>query len=217
MKSHLTKRLEQFIPDRQKAVTELESFRRFLVPNTALAEQRDLLPFFQQHKQLIALLGCLHEIRLINRVGWEFDLFGDYQVDFVAGDSRQHSYTFVEFQDASQTSIFQTSIRANGIWAHSFEEAFGQVIDWSYKLADNEKSYEFENRFESERINARFVIVVGRSCFLDPADYKRFDWRRRKINLDGNQLKCLTYDELLQSYDALITFLPSIAQSDRSS
>lgn len=210
------KQLINIRPDRSAAMTQLESFRLLLDSKQELAEEADLLPFFRQNTQLVSLLGCLHEVTIVDRIGWEFDIFGDYEADFVAGDSKHHSYSFVEFQDAGKTSIFGGR-RSNGIWAHSFEEAFGQIIDWSYKLADNERSNEFDNRFESPTINAFFIVVVGRSCFLKPADYKRFDWRRRHITLDNKQIKCLTYDELLQSYNTLIKFLPSVADAELAS
>jgi len=216
MNSHTTKRLRQFDPDRESAVKELEEYRVFLSSKEAFTERDELLDFFQKHKQLIALLGCLHEVRLINRIGWEFDIFGAYKADFVSGDSRRCSYCFIEFQDATRNSIFRGE-RANGIWAHSFEEGFGQIIDWAYELVDNEGREEFDNRFEAKKIVSTFVVVVGRTCFLNKADYKRFDWRRRHITLGGYQIKCLTFDELFEEYENLINFLPVVAEADKTS
>lgn len=208
------KKLLEFTRNVQIARQELDSYRDLLLPRTELSENGDLLPFFKKNTQLIALLGFLHEPLDIDRIGWNYDLFGDFKPDFVAGSRLQHSYCFVEFQDAAIDSIFKKVYRANPVWSGSFEEAFGQVVDWAYKLADSEKKDDFDNRFGSPTIDANFVIVIGRSHFLDSSDYKRFNWRRRHIALGTKQIKCLTYDELLQQFGTILNILPAAASAD---
>lgn len=208
------KRLESLVADRPTAAQELEEFRDLLQSKTELREKQDLLPFFRRRKQLIALLGCLHDVVIVDRVGWEFDLFGDFIADFVAGSTKQCAYSFIEFQDAVPNSLFHHGGRSHGKWAPSFEEAFSQIIDWSYKLDDYGRTDEFRNRFGSDVADVSFIIVVGRDSFLDPSEMQRLKWRRRHIALRSRQIKCLTYDELLRHFDVLTNQLFRAAQTD---
>jgi hypothetical protein len=209
------KRLRPISFNPKIARQELESFRCLLSDKTELSRERDLLDFFRAHKQLIALIGFFHEIPInIDRISWEYDLFGDFKSDFVAGDYERHKYCFAEFQDATKDSIFKKGKRSNSEWADSFEEGFSQIVDWAYKLADNEKLDEFENRFGARTIDAQYVIIVGRSAFLDPSESKRFQWRRRRIALESRPIRCLTYDELFADMNIFLNILPTAAQAD---
>lgn len=194
---------------------ELSEFKDLLDSKPEFAEMQDLLPFFQARKQLIASLGTFHDFPTnIDKIAWEYDIFGDYKADFVVGDITNEKYCFIEFQDAKVNSIFSKTKRYNSKWADSFEEGFSQVIDWACKISDNEKSDDFDNRFQSRTIVPQFVIVVGRSNFLSESELKRFKWRRHHIVLNNRPIRCMTYDELYTSVWTYLNVLIPAAKID---
>ena len=101
------KTLEKITLSLSRCKKELGAFRTLLERKTALSERKDILPFFKAHKHLAALVGAYNpKINRFDRIATVFSLFGDYACDLVIGDSASHNFCFVEFQDASPTSVF---------------------------------------------------------------------------------------------------------------
>ncbi len=125
--------LEHLTFSKKVAEEELAQFKQLLDAHShsALNEREHIVPFFRGHRQLAALIGVRNpDIIKLDRIAFEFDIFGDYKADLVVGDSHNHQYCFVEFEDATATSIFKKSARAMPDWSHRFEHGFSQIIDW---------------------------------------------------------------------------------------
>lgn len=89
---------------------QLEEFKELLEQKKPLSEKNDILPFFRERIQLSAFIGSYHkDIERLNRVAFEFDIFGDFTADLAVGDSRKKSYCFIEFEDARLNSVFVSS------------------------------------------------------------------------------------------------------------
>jgi hypothetical protein len=80
-------------------------FARLL--NRELKENEDILPFFKDRPNLSACIGWYSPDNLCNQIKHEFTLFGDFRADLVVGDSRNNTYCFIEFEDATKDSIFK--------------------------------------------------------------------------------------------------------------
>src|SRR5437867_3945869 len=106
---------ESFSFSKERAEWELSQFQRLLDSHsrTPLRERDHVLPFFRNHRHAAALIGTYNlNAPGLDRIAFEFDIFGDYKADLVIGDSQNHEYCFVEFEDATETSIFKKSTKA---------------------------------------------------------------------------------------------------------
>src|SRR5262249_47989043 len=95
------KRLEPITLDRNRCRDELAAFKALLDRHESetLREKEHVLPFFRKHRNLPALIGQLYFGGvLIDRIAFEFDIFGDHAADLVVGDSTRRTYGFVEFE-----------------------------------------------------------------------------------------------------------------------
>jgi hypothetical protein len=186
--------------DAQQCRQELKMLRRLLVGSRVLKERDDILPLFKRCLHLSASLGDYHR-GIVNPdlVAHEYDLFGDFSCDLVAGDSRQGAYLFVEFEDAAPQSIFvRRKGKASPEWAPRFERGFSQLVDWFYKLADMEKTDEYTGRFGGKTNACVGLLVVGRSETLGEREERRLRWRQDKVLVNSNKIHCVTFDQLHQ-------------------
>ena len=101
------KHFDTLVFDQQTYERELAEFEQFLSKASTLHEQADILPFFRDRKHLSARLGRLAiGLNQVDRIAYEYDLFGDFVCDLVIGNAQTHDYCFVEFENATVDSIF---------------------------------------------------------------------------------------------------------------
>jgi hypothetical protein len=125
---------DSFALKRERAIRELRQFKRLLDAHshTPPREREHILPFFASHRHAAALIGTYNfDASAPDRIAFEFDIFGDYKADLGIGNSQNHEYCFVEFEDATETSIIQKSTKAMPDWSRRFEHGFSQIIDGS--------------------------------------------------------------------------------------
>ena len=104
------KRLEPITLDLNRCRDELTAFKSLLDRHESetLREKEHVLPFFRKHRNIAALIGYLFsDCVRIDRIAFEFDIFGDHAADLVVGDATRETYGFVEFEDAAPDSIFR--------------------------------------------------------------------------------------------------------------
>jgi hypothetical protein len=177
---------------------EVEDLRQLLLGQDELEERQTILPFLKNHHQLLALIGQYHPDTIrCNRLAWEYDLFGDFQCDFVMGNAERRAYTFVECEDAKAKSIFVRSTRSARDWAPRFEHGFSQIIDWFYKINDMLRTDDMANRFGGPVIEYTGVLLIGRDKHFQPGERRRLEWRNAHVVVNSKHIYCRTYDELL--------------------
>jgi hypothetical protein len=203
------KKFESFSFNPNQARIEIERFRQLLSSKNDLSETGDLLPLFKKNRHLIALLGTFNNnITDIDRVAHEFDLFGDFVCDFAVGDSSNHAYCFIEFEDATKYSVFSPSPRPSSEWGRRFEKGFSQIVDWSLQLDQCKVLNTFRNRFGSNTIDSHSVLIVGRAFYVDDADQERLLWRKSCVTVNTQKISCMTYDHLLEEMDKYMRRYP---------
>ena len=196
--------------DIQQALADLAAFKTLLDSHQQLSEQAQLLPFFQQHSQLCALMGQLHPSVVIpDKMAWEYDLFGDFTADFAIGDSYNHAYCFIEFEDGKTNSIFKQTHRASADWASRFEHGFSQIVDWIYKLDDMKNTDIFADRFQQRNIDFMGVLVIGRRQALTPTEQRRLKWREKFVLINSQRIRCLTFDDLYDDMALRLSVYPA--------
>ena len=195
------KQLEPITIDLTRCRHELAAFEVLLDQHESgtLREKEHVLPFFRENRNLAALIGYLRaDCLLVDRIAYEFDVFGDHAADLVVGDSSRQAYGFVEFEDAVPESIFRKEAKKSTLaWASRYERGYSQIVDWFWKLDDLAKTDTLRHRFEgAESIHYYGLLVIGRSGHLEPLERARFSWRRDRVVVDSRHIYCMTFDEL---------------------
>jgi hypothetical protein len=207
------KSLESINFDPEKCRRELASFRRLLDSSIELDERKHVLPLFRRCRHLSAAISKFHPLPAsYNRLAYEFDLFGSFKCDLVAGDHKTSSFVLVEFEDGKRHSIFGRS-RAGGApaWSPRFEHGFSQLIDWFWKIEDARTTSDFRRRFGGDRPSFSALLVIGRDEFLDDQARDRIRWRTDQVTVNSARVTCLTYDQLFASLAAQFDLLSQIA------
>src|SRR6516165_2935758 len=115
----------------EQCLREAQEFKAFLGAHTMLKERDEVLPFFKARHHLSAFLGAYNSLVIhYDRFAHEFDIFGPFACDLVAGDWARRAYVFVEFEDAAPKSIFVRTRRKTLEWSPRFEHGFSQILDW---------------------------------------------------------------------------------------
>lgn len=142
-------------------------------------------------------------------VAREFGLFGDHIADLIIGDQKNNCYCFIEFEDASKTSIFKTGAKATPEWSSRYEHGYSQLIDWILWLDHNEGNAAFLQRFGCASIEYNMLLVIGRDRDLSsPALRQRFDWRNNSVVVASKKVHCITYDKLYEDLSYRSKMLP---------
>lgn len=179
---------------------QVQQFGNLLSSKEELSERNDIIPFFKKHLQVSMFLAYnVPQMVKYDKIKHEYDLFGAFKADLVIGDSRKHSYCFVEFEDGKHDSIFKSQKeRGAPEWSSKFEHGYSQIIDWFWKLDDMKKTTQAYTEFGSSNFSAHGMLVVGRSKKLSPADIERLKWRSSKVVIDSHIITCLTFDMLYE-------------------
>jgi Domain of unknown function (DUF4263) len=133
----------------------------------------------------------------------EFDLFGDHTADIAIGDSREHQYCFIEFEDATGTSVFKKRAgKTTPEWSDRFDHGCSQIIDWILWLENQRNTLPYIQRFGVGEIQYVGLLVIGRDKFLtDPSLSRRLTWRSEQVIVCSRKLHCITFDKLHKDLD----------------
>jgi hypothetical protein len=182
----------------------VDEFADFLRDNPTIAETGpgSLKEFFHARPQLIMLMGI--SIRKLNQVRFqtELSIFGEFFADYAICDGSGSRYLFVEFEDATEESIFavKTRGRANTSfrWSQRFEAGFSQLVDWHFRIDDYRRTSKIREHFGQDDIEYEGLLVIGRRAFVDAAGgAHRLRWRRERTMINHKYIYCMTFDDLL--------------------
>jgi Domain of unknown function (DUF4263) len=179
---------------------ELNEFYQLLSNNRTLQENKQILPFFKERVTLSSRIASIfYEFVNIDKIAYEYDLFGDFKCDLVVGDSKNRSYCFIEFEDAQPNSIFTSKqSKYKSEFSYRFEHGFSQIIDWFY-LLNQVSETQMEVKFGSSKIDFHGLLVVGRNHFLTDSDsFDRLSWRSNHVIVNSKRIRVITYDTLLE-------------------
>lgn len=207
------KRLEEIAFDYALCRKQVEELRAWLAGKEELSERKDVLPFFRDRPQMAVLFGTFNSqrIALVDRIAWEFDIFGDFACDLAVGEWDRGAYCFVEFEDARKDSIFERQgKKATREWGRRFEHGISQIIDWVHKLGDRSLSADFLARFGRREISYEAVLVIGRDQHLDEGEKQRLSWRSDNLAINTKKIICMTFDELLSQFSVRLGMLSAV-------
>jgi len=191
--------LEKFRFDLKSCQAELNRFGDLIFSKDALEEQKEILPFFNENRHLLASIASYHpRVSRFDRVAREFRLFEKFRTDAVVGDSKNNAYCFIEFEGANSDSIFvKKDTRKTLVWGDKLTEGLTQIIDWFWTLDVNMGSDDFDDKFKSRKINYMGLLVIGRDKFLlEDQEKKRWFWFQDSLLINSRRVMCMTYDQL---------------------
>lgn len=194
---------------------QVGEFEHLLQSKEELSERGDVLPFFQKREQLAVLMGMFNpRIAWVDRIAWEFDIFGDFACDLAVGEKDRGAYCLVEFEDAAENSIFQKQgAKATREWGRRFDHGYSQAIDWAHKLDDMKRTNALLARFDRHDFNYEMVLVVGRDRHLEMSEKQRLDWRSENVLVGTRKVICLTFDGLLGQMKVRLRGLEDVAKA----
>jgi hypothetical protein len=198
----------------EQCLKEALEFQAFLGSHTTLKERDEVLPFFRARQHLSAFLG-VNNARAVqyDRFAHEYDIFGDFTCDLVAGDWTRRAYVFVEFENAEPNSIFVQKRRTTPEWSSRFEHGFSQILDWFYKMDTQRHNPDFEQRFGSRDPHVSGLLVVGRRQDFGPREQDRLSWRHQHVTVHGKQIYAMTFDDLCEDTIARLTTYPALRRT----
>jgi hypothetical protein len=215
------KRFDPIEFDLHQALLEVREFEQLLESRSSLGERNDVLPFFSSRRQLCGMcyvVSPILQIPTVNRIAREYDLFGDFTCDLVLGSWEARSFCFIEFEDASPTSIFQKRGKKETLeWGNRFEHGYSQVIDWFHTLTKMTEHSKFQKRFGSRTINFDGSLVIGRDQDLGAEELERFQWRSENSVICSKRINCFTFDGLLRLMKERLKTLSLLVNAIRSS
>jgi len=191
---------------------ELDELNSLLNQKSEIGET-ELLDFFKDRPQLILLMGRVVGVDAPRKYNNELPLIGKFRSDFVVTNDSQNNYSFIEFEDAKENSIFKknknkkTSVYP---WSSRFEHGYSQVIDWYLHLAVNNQTQNMKSEFGSYQISYSGALIIGRRSSLNRADcQERFEQRVEKSLIDSKHITCYTFDELYEAMEDQFAILSS--------
>lgn len=189
---------------------DLAELKNLLDSSDNLGEQSDILPFFQSHRNLSALLGSYNpNLTRFDLIAFEYDIFGDFAADLVIGDSRKYEFSFV-----ARSLFVKSGKKATREWSQRFEHGHGQIIDWFYKLSDRRNSDDCQSRFGKRSIDYTGTLVIGRDQHINEGEKLRLEWRRQHVVVNSKRVNCVTYDELLNELQSRLELYAHAAHAD---
>jgi hypothetical protein len=194
--------LRPVTPDRRVLLQEIDEFRAFQAGNPR-AERGQFLPFFNARDQLCAFIAPFGNAVLEpDHVAHEFALWSGFVCDTLSGSKRNGAFVFIEFEDASETSLFRrVAGRRASRWGARVEVGLSQITDWLFRLDRARNSREMERDFGTRQVRLLGLVVTARRSEVSPYDLERLNWRSEHTVVGGSQIAIMTYDDLLDWSD----------------
>ena len=178
---------------------ELNEFKQLLAEKPTLSEQKDILPFFHQRPQLAIQIGTfIAELQSPDEFVFEFNLFGEFFPDLVVSKQGARDYCFIEFEDASPSSLFRRIGKGRPSFGARFEQGYSQIVDWFCKLDDMQRTYPMRDLMGYMEVDYHGILIVGRSQYLNEAMRRRIEWRSLRTMVNMKRIYIFTYDDVYE-------------------
>ncbi len=178
---------------------DLNDFRELLAANPTLSEQKDILPFFHQRPQLaVQIATFIAELQTADEFVFEFNLFGEFFPDLVVSKQGVKHYCFIEFEDASPSSLFRRIGKGRPSFGARFEQGYSQIVDWFCKLDEMQLTYPMRDLMGYMEVEYHGILIVGRSQYLNAALRRRIDWRSLRTMVNMKRINIFTYDDVYE-------------------
>jgi len=182
------------------AERQLDEFKNWLVAHNEF-DERSVVNELKSRTDLCLLIQLAAGKGHPDCYKHQFTLQGIFRADLVIGATKERHFVLVEFEAGEKSSIFNQKKGTAQIrdWGAPLQHAFSQVSDWSWAKNDSQKSIIFQNAFGMPLTSETYLIVCGRSEFLNEVDKSRLHWRSEKTTIAASPIRFWTYDDLYQN------------------
>lgn len=201
--------LKDHLLDLATARVEVGRLRGFLRDNRFFSERKAVAEF-KRCPNATVLIGALARGMVVAEAfKYEFRIHGVVSADLVLRSRNKGTVVFVEFEGGNPTSIFaHRSTNQMRHWSHEIEHATGQIVDWSWMIADAGNSPILRSNLGTDAFDIQFLVVCGRDHSFDGGLLaSRFAFRRSRLNVAGCSIVFVTYDGLLAEIAHALTDL----------
>ncbi len=185
--------------DLSAARVEVRGLREFLARN-AFFPERKAVAEFRKSPNATVLIGALARGMVVaDAFKYEFKIHGVVAADLVLRSRNKSTLVFVEFEGGNPDSVFaKRSTNQMRHWSREIEHATGQIVDWSWIIADSANSTVLRSNLGADTYDIQFLVVCGRDQSLgNDLLGRRFAFRRSRLNVAGSSIVFVTYDGLL--------------------
>lgn len=199
--------------DQSRSRHELDELKNLLSTQAEIKETY-LLGFFVVRPQLILLMGRVVGLGGPSMYNNELPILGKYRADFVVSNNSHSEFAFIEFENATEGSIFTKTINKRTLahsWSPRFEHGYSQVIDWYHHLRENDGTSNMLSEFGRRTIKSYGALIIGRNSSIGKSDCRhRFQKRIECSTIYDKHITCYTFDDLYEQmeiqYDILANF-----------
>jgi hypothetical protein len=183
--------------DFAKAEREVDEFKIWLASDAELSEAR-VVEELKARRDLCLLIQLAAGKGRPNRYKHEFTLHGALRADLVVGSTTARHFVLVELEGGTKSSIFNQRRGTNQLrnWGNEIQHAFSQVSDWTWAKNDSQHTTLYKNASGLTHFLETYLVVCGRTAFLNPTEVVRLHWRSEKTMIASCPIRFWTYDDL---------------------
>jgi hypothetical protein len=208
--------LASVILDISKAERELAEYKSWLDSNAEFSEST-AVEFLRERPNLCLLIQPSAGKGYPSVYKHEVTLQGAFRADLITGSTNAKHFVLVEFEGGTKDSIFNQR-RGSGQmrdWSREVEHAFSQVTDWSWVKNDAQQSVIYKNIFGLDHFSETYLIVCGRTAFLNSTGQSRLHWRSEKTTIASCPIRFWTYDDFYDEAFAVLEIFLSVGTQPR--
>jgi hypothetical protein len=191
--------------DVSRAKSQLGEFKQWLADHAEFDEKEAMVEL-RSRLDLCLLIQVAVGRGAPDRFKFEMEIQGAFRADLVVGSATLAHFVMVEFEGGRKNSLFKRGKTRLPEWGQQIQRAFGQVSDWSWAKNDNQKSDLYRDAFGLTHMSETYLVVCGRSMFVDPVSYSRLHWRSTKTMIASCPIYVWTYDDLCAQAKATLDF-----------
>lgn len=178
---------------------QLNSFRDWLHDETFVGEA-EIVAQIKQRPHMACLLASTLGLEAPDLIRFELALKGMFRTDLVLGNHGTRRFGLIEFEDATEHSIFKKGAAQYRQWAPRIEHGFSQIVDWAWVRQDHPNDTVLVNGFGGPISTSCYAVICGRDDSLrDDVERKRFAHRRSSLKIEGHPALVMTYDEMVRA------------------
>jgi Domain of unknown function (DUF4263) len=183
--------------DFAKAEAELDEYKDWLDRHAEFSET-DIVRQLKARKDLCLLIHLAAGKGRPDRFRHEFALLGAVRADLVIGSSAARHFVLIEFEGGTRSSIFNQRRGSAQLrdWGNQIQLGFSQVTDWTWVKNDGQHSALYKNAFGLDHFSETYLVVCGRTGFLNRTEDARLHWRSEKTMIASCSIRFWTYDDL---------------------
>lgn len=183
------------------ADAELDSFKNWLA-NVKFVGETVIVNEIKNRPHMACLLASTLGMPAPDLIKFELTLKGMFRTDLVLGNDALRKFGLIEFEDATETSIFKGGSGQYRSWSARIEHGFSQIIDWAWVRSDHPNDTVLVSGFGGQIETSAYAVICGRDdSLLNDIERKRFSHRRDSLKIEGHPAVILTYDEMVRSME----------------